>query len=89
MTRIFTIIGFCLLMSVQSYNIPGFAAGTIGGGSASPQTPKDIHELKSWLEDNQPRVIHISTLYDFTDMLGSTTGPGCRPVSNTCPDNGG
>jgi len=36
---------------------PGFAAGTTGGGSATPQYPADIAQLKTWLTDSTPRVI--------------------------------
>jgi len=38
----------------------GFAAGTTGGGSATPAVPKDIAQLKSWLEDSVARVIVIN-----------------------------
>ncbi|GAB9477078.1 hypothetical protein Gpo141_00014137, partial [Globisporangium polare] len=34
----------------------GLAAGTTGGGNATPVYPKDINELKSYLSDSQPRV---------------------------------
>jgi pectin lyase len=36
---------------------PGFAASTTGGGSATPQYPADIAELKTWLTDSVARVI--------------------------------
>lgn len=35
----------------------GFAAGTTGGGSATPAIPKDIAQLKTWLTDSVARVI--------------------------------
>lgn len=42
---------------------PGFAAGTTGGGSATPQYPKDITELKTWLTDSVARVIVLNKEY--------------------------
>lgn len=39
---------------------PGFAASTTGGGSATPQYPADINELKTWLTDSVARVIVLN-----------------------------
>lgn len=38
----------------------GFAHSTTGGGSATPQYPANIAELKSWLTDNVARVIVLN-----------------------------
>jgi pectin lyase len=38
----------------------GFAASTKGGGSATPQYPDDIIELKAWLTDLIARVIVLN-----------------------------
>ncbi|OBT74006.1 hypothetical protein VF21_05973 [Pseudogymnoascus sp. 05NY08] len=64
---------------------PGFAAGTTGGGNASPQTPSSLEELESWLTDSTPRVIMISQTWDFTNSEGSTSTQCC---TNTCQPNG-
>ncbi|OCL07847.1 polysaccharide lyase family 1 protein [Glonium stellatum] len=68
---------------------PGFAASTTGGGSATPQYPADITELKSWLTDSTTRVIVLGKEYNFIGSEGTVTETGCRPTSNTCPGNGG
>jgi len=39
---------------------PGFAAGTTGGGTATPQYPSSLAELKTWLTDSTARVIVIN-----------------------------
>ncbi|KAF8535608.1 pectin lyase fold/virulence factor, partial [Trichophaea hybrida] len=67
----------------------GFAAGTTGGGDAVPQVPGSLNELKSLLADSTPRVIVIEKEYNFIGSSGTTTATGCRPSSNTCPNNGG
>lgn len=67
----------------------GFAAGTTGGGNASPVTPKDIEELTTYLTDDEARVIILDKEYNFLGSEGETTEDGCRPDSNTCPENGG
>lgn len=54
----------------------GFGAQATGGGSATPQTPKDISELASWLADSVPRVILLDKTYDFTDTEGNKTSAG-------------
>jgi pectin lyase len=38
----------------------GFAASTTGGGSATPQYPANIAELKTWLTDSTARVIVLN-----------------------------
>ncbi|GKT51491.1 putative pectin lyase F-1 [Colletotrichum spaethianum] len=55
----------------------GFAAGVTGGGSATAVTPKDIDELKTYLTDDEPRVILLSQEYDFTDSEGTESGTAC------------
>ncbi|KAF2810646.1 pectin lyase-like protein [Mytilinidion resinicola] len=67
----------------------GFAASTTGGGSATPQYPADIAELKTWLTDSTTRVIVLNKEYNFIGSEGSVTETGCRPASNKCPGDGG
>lgn len=55
----------------------GFAYGVTGGGSATPQTPSDIDELKEWLSDETARVIVLDKTYDFTESEGNVTGNVC------------
>lgn len=47
----------------------GFAAGTTGDGSATPQYPKDITELKTWLTDSVARVIVLNKEYATSSRL--------------------
>ena len=68
---------------------PGFAAGTTGGGSATPQYPANIAQLKAWLTDSTPRVIVIDKEFNFIGSEGRVTETGCRPSSNTCVGKGG
>ncbi|KAI8297788.1 putative pectin lyase F-1 [Colletotrichum sp. SAR11_59] len=51
----------------------GFAAGTTGGGSATPQYPSSLAELKTWLTDSTPRVIMINRTWDFHNTEGTTS----------------
>ncbi|EQC31226.1 hypothetical protein SDRG_11149, partial [Saprolegnia diclina VS20] len=41
-------------------NAPGLAAGVTGGGNAAPVYPKNINELKAYLQDAAPRVIVLN-----------------------------
>ncbi|KAJ3008669.1 hypothetical protein HKX48_008402 [Thoreauomyces humboldtii] len=66
----------------------GYAAATTGGGEVTPIVPVDIAHLAALLADDQPRVIHISKTYDFTDSMGKRTSKGCIPSSNTCGVHG-
>ncbi|KAF1336047.1 Pectate lyase, partial [Globisporangium splendens] len=61
---------------------PGLAAGTTGGGSATPVYPTTIAQLKSYLSDSTPRVIYLNQAFDFRGSEGSKTETGCRPKSN-------
>ncbi|KAF7549360.1 hypothetical protein G7Z17_g6424 [Cylindrodendrum hubeiense] len=61
----------------------GFAAGTTGGGNATPQYPSSLAELKTWLTDDTPRVIMISKTWDFRSSEGTTTGKCCSDQSTT------
>ncbi|KAH6916374.1 pectate lyase [Coprinopsis sp. MPI-PUGE-AT-0042] len=63
----------------------GQAAGTTGGGNASPQTPSSLSELTNWLSDGTARVILLDRVWDFTSSEGSRTGTACRPW--TCSPN--
>lgn len=62
---------------------PGFAAGTTGGGTTTPDYPKTIEELKTFLNDDKPRVVVLDKEFDFLGTEGTTTETGCRPKSNT------
>ena len=55
----------------------GFATGVTGGGTATPQYPKDITELTSWLTDATPRVIVLDKTFDYTTSEGTVTGTAC------------
>lgn len=55
----------------------GFAAGVTGGGSATPQYPKDIAQLTSWLTDSTARVIVLDKTFDYTTSEGTITGTAC------------
>ncbi|PLW22297.1 hypothetical protein PCANC_27121 [Puccinia coronata f. sp. avenae] len=50
-----------------------------GGGNAPPQTPQNADQLKAWLADNVPRVILISTTFDFTKPSKNVSDAGCIP----------
>jgi len=55
----------------------GFASGVTGGGSATPQYPKDITELTTWLTDATARVIVLDKTFDYTTSEGTITGTAC------------
>jgi hypothetical protein len=55
----------------------GFATGVTGGGSATPQYPKDIAQLTSWLTDSTARVIVLDKTFDYTTSEGTVTGTAC------------
>ncbi|CCO27091.1 hypothetical protein BN14_01125 [Rhizoctonia solani AG-1 IB] len=57
----------------------GYAAGTTGGGSATPAVPSSTAQLVSWLGDSTARVILLDKTYDFTDSEGSVTAKACKP----------
>uniref|UniRef100_K3WBS2 pectin lyase n=1 Tax=Globisporangium ultimum (strain ATCC 200006 / CBS 805.95 / DAOM BR144) TaxID=431595 RepID=K3WBS2_GLOUD len=61
---------------------PGLAAGTTGGGSATPVYPTTIAQLKSYLSDSTTRVIYLNRSFDFRGTEGTKTEAGCRPLSN-------
>ncbi|KAG6579854.1 pectin lyase F [Phytophthora cinnamomi] len=61
----------------------GFAAGTTGGGSATPDYPATIEELKHLLSDDQPRVIVLDKEFNFVGTEGTITETGCRPRAHT------
>ncbi|KAF9461094.1 putative pectin lyase precursor [Collybia nuda] len=81
---LFTISAFA--PSVLAVGTPfGQAAGTTGGGSATPQVPSSLAELTSWLSDGTARVILLDKVYDFTSAEGTVTGAACKPW--TCSPN--
>lgn len=55
----------------------GFATGVTGGGSATPQYPKDITELTTFLTDSTARVIVLDKTFDYTTAEGTVTGNAC------------
>ncbi|KAG8832804.1 hypothetical protein FRC18_004546 [Serendipita sp. 400] len=61
----------------------GFGSATTGGGSAAPATPTSKEQLITWLSDSTPRVILLTSIFDFTSYYGTTTGPICKPWSCT------
>ncbi|KAF1363893.1 polysaccharide lyase family 1 protein [Lizonia empirigonia] len=67
----------------------GFAAATTGGGDAEPVYPTTTEELTSYLTDDEARVIILNQEFNFIGTEGEVTEDGCRPDSNTCPDDGG
>ncbi|KAH6642656.1 pectin lyase 2 [Boeremia exigua] len=67
----------------------GFAAATTGGGDAEPVYPTTTEELTSYLTDDTARVIILNQEFNFIGTEGETTEDGCRPDSNSCPDDGG
>ncbi|TVY18186.1 putative pectin lyase A [Lachnellula arida] len=85
---IYTLLGQAAAVGVVG-TAPGFAASTTGGGTATPQYPADITELTTWLTDSTARVIALNKEFNFIGSEGTATETGCRPASNTCPDNGG
>jgi hypothetical protein len=50
---------------------------TTTGGSATPQYPKDINELTTWLTDATARVIVLDKTFDYTTSEGTVTGTAC------------
>lgn len=88
MSKFILLIFFSSFLTV-SLAQNGFAYQVTGGGSESPIYPSSLDELVNLLTDNSPRVIHIDKEFNFIGSMGRRTAIGCRPSSNTCPDNGG
>ncbi|KAI9984345.1 hypothetical protein PInf_005693 [Phytophthora infestans] len=68
--------------SVDAFTVgsaTGFAAGTTGGGNATPVYPQTNSQLAAYLKDAVPRVIVLSKTFDFRGTEGTTTTNGCRP----------
>ncbi|KAF2018283.1 polysaccharide lyase family 1 protein [Aaosphaeria arxii CBS 175.79] len=64
----------------------GFAAGTTGGGTATPVYPTTTAQLVSYLTDSSPRVIMLDRTFDFLQTEGSTTAQCCSDNRTTkCP----
>ena len=63
---------------------------TTTGGSATPQYPKDINELTTWLTDATARVIVLDKTFDYTTSEGTVTGTACTYrfmiISGLCID---
>ncbi|KAG6951291.1 hypothetical protein JG687_00013716 [Phytophthora cactorum] len=68
--------------STSAGSVPGFGAGTTGGGNAKPVYPKTIKELATYLSDTKPRVIVLHQEFKFINTEGSTKESGCRPTNN-------
>ncbi|KAJ6465174.1 pectin lyase-like protein [Mycena vitilis] len=82
----FVCAALALLRTVSAVGTPfGLAAGTTGGGSATPSVPSSLAELTTWLSDSTARVILLESIYDFTSNEGTTTGTICKPW--TCSPN--
>ncbi|KAL4770730.1 pectin lyase fold/virulence factor [Aspergillus nidulans var. acristatus] len=71
--------------SAQVVGTPsGFAAGTTGGGNATPQTPSSLDELVEWITDDTPRVILIDREWSFIGTEGTTSTQCCSTRTTTC-----
>lgn len=68
--------------TIVTGSAPGFAAGTTGGGDVDPVYPTTADELATYLSDDEPRVIVLQQVFNFTGTEGSTTETGCRPTFN-------
>ncbi|PWN53421.1 pectin lyase-like protein [Violaceomyces palustris] len=67
----------------------GFAKGTLGGGDLPPVRPKTVQELIHYLTQEEPRVILLEGIYDFTGTEGGCRDcKGCVPDSYTCGSQG-
>ncbi|KAJ7036581.1 pectin lyase-like protein [Mycena alexandri] len=83
---LFVCAALALLRTTSAVGTPfGLAAGTTGGGSATPSVPSSLAQLTTWLSDSTPRVILLESIYDFTSNEGTTTGTICKPW--TCSPN--
>lgn len=89
---LFALLVTCLLPRAvlgQVVGTPvGFGSKATGGGNIDPVAPKTTEELRSYLKDDQPRVILVTKTFDITGLEGTTTATGCRPSSNTCGSSG-
>lgn len=83
---LFVCAALALLRTASAVGTPfGLAAGTTGGGSATPSVPSSLAQLTTWLSDSTARVILLESIYDFTSNEGTTTGTICKPW--TCSPN--
>ncbi|KAJ7863165.1 pectin lyase-like protein [Mycena leptocephala] len=83
---LFVCAALALLRTTSAVGTPfGLAAGTTGGGSATPSVPSSLAQLTTWLSDSTARVILLESIYDFTSNEGTTTGTICKPW--TCSPN--
>ncbi|KAJ7114075.1 pectin lyase fold/virulence factor [Mycena epipterygia] len=82
----FVCLALALVRTSSAVGTPfGLAAGTTGGGSATPAVPSSLAQLTTWLSDSTARVILLESVYDFTSNEGTTTGTVCKPW--TCSPN--
>ncbi|KAJ6568413.1 pectin lyase-like protein [Mycena vulgaris] len=83
---LFVCVSLALVRMSSAVGTPfGLAAGTTGGGSATPTVPSSLAQLTTWLSDSTPRVILLESLFDFTSNEGTTSGTICKPW--TCSPN--
>ncbi|KAG3140400.1 hypothetical protein PI126_g16029 [Phytophthora idaei] len=68
--------------STSAGSVPGFGAGTTGGGNTKPVYPKTIKELATYLSDTKPQVVVLHQEFKFINTEGSTKESGCRPTNN-------
>ncbi|KAL3473842.1 pectin lyase fold/virulence factor [Aspergillus californicus] len=89
-TLLYTVlcVGFRAAQAQVVGSATGFAAGTTGGGSASPAAPSSLAQLKEWITDSTPRVILINRTWDFAGSEGTTTGQCCSKASTTTCSGG-
>ncbi|KAG8808483.1 hypothetical protein FRC17_003931 [Serendipita sp. 399] len=63
-------------VSVSAIGSPfGFARSTTGGAGGVQVTPTTTAQLVSYLSDSTTRTIVLTTMFDFTNYYGTTTGP--------------
>ncbi|KAG7397750.1 hypothetical protein PHYBOEH_000289 [Phytophthora boehmeriae] len=81
-TPIFVAVVTFIVKTADAFTVgsaPGLAAGTTGGGSATPVYPTTTSQLTAYLKDAVPRVIVLNRAFDFRNTEGTTTEAGCRP----------
>ncbi|KAG8796676.1 hypothetical protein FRC16_009591 [Serendipita sp. 398] len=68
--------------SVSAIGSPfGFARSTTGGAGGTQVTPTTTAQLVSYLSDSTTRTIILTTMFDFSNYYGTTTGTICKPWS--------
>uniref|UniRef100_A0A8H7N7A4 pectin lyase n=1 Tax=Bionectria ochroleuca TaxID=29856 RepID=A0A8H7N7A4_BIOOC len=86
-STLFSPVALAALVRAQSKGTAfGFAAGTTGGGTATPVYPTTNDQLVGYLTDSSARVIMIDRTFDFRSSAGTTTTNCCSDDRTTkCP----